>query len=121
MQVALEGLGLRTSAAGRDSFLGSLLSAEESDGLDLGMTYSLRDGVSFSGRVELSKRWAQVVSTPILSIGPLTAGLAISNTGAGVRVEATLDTHLGPLSLTIRTSACASSWPAPPMRRPHRR
>ncbi len=102
MQVTLEGLGLRTSAAGRDSFLGSLLSAEESDGLDLGMTYSLRDGVSFSGRVELTKRWAQVLSTPILSIGPLTAGLAVSNTGAGVRVEATLDTHLGPLSLTIQ-------------------
>lgn len=101
-RVALEGLGLRTSAAGRDSFLGSLLSAEESDGLDLTLTYSLRDGVSLDGRVELSRHWAQVVSTPVLGIGPLTAGLAVGGQGLTARVEATLDARLGPLSITIQ-------------------
>ncbi|MGN6152417.1 MAG: DUF6603 domain-containing protein [Lysobacteraceae bacterium] len=100
-RVAVTGLGMRTSAAGRDSFLSSLLSAEDSDGLDLALTYSLRDGVSVQGRVEFARRWAQVVSTPVLGVGPLVAGLAVGNQGLVARVEATLDTHLGPLSITV--------------------
>lgn len=100
-RVAVTGLGLRTSAAGRDDFLSSLLSAEDSDGLDLALTYSLRDGVSVQGRIEFARRWAQVVSTPVLGIGPLVAGLAVGDQGLVARVEATLDTHLGPLSITI--------------------
>lgn len=100
-RIALEGLGMRTSAAGRDSFLGSLLSAEESDGLDLTIVYSVRNGLSLEGKVEFTKRWAQVVSTPVLGIGPLTAGLTVGTQGLGVRVEATLDATLGPLSITI--------------------
>lgn len=100
-RVAVTGLGLRTSAAGRDDFLSSLLSSEDSDGLDLALTYSLRDGVSVQGRVEFARRWAQVVSTPVIGIGPLVAGLAIGDQGLVARVEATLDAHLGPLSITI--------------------
>ena len=72
--------------------------------------------------MELTKRWVQVVSTPILSIGPLTAGLAVSNTGAGARVEATIDTHLGPLSLTIQDIGVRFELARTlPMHRPPRR
>ena len=104
IRLSLRDMAFGLTADGRDAFSAELLpGASDSmmDG-DLALGLSLRNGVSLAGRVELARTWASVLSTPVLSVGPVRAGLRVDQRGLGMRVEATLDTKLGPLSITVQ-------------------
>lgn len=102
--LSLSDLALGMAPEGRDAFAGELL-ASSTDSMmsgDLSLRISLRSGISLQGRVELTRTWASVLSTPVLSIGPVRAGMRADQRGLGLRVEAVIDAELGPLSITVQ-------------------
>lgn len=104
MRLTLRDLAFGLAAEGRDSFSSELLpgASDSMLGGDLSLGLSLRNGVSLTGRVELARSWDSVLSTPVFSIGPVRAGVRFDQDGFGIRVEGTLDTTLGPLSITVQ-------------------
>lgn len=104
LRLAMRDVKFGLGADGRDDFISELMPspADSTAGGDLSLSLSLRDGVSFAGRAEFARVWHSVLSTPVLSLGPAFAGLRIDQSGLGIRVEGTVQTNLGPLSITIQ-------------------
>ena len=103
MLLDLRDMAFGIASEGRDALASELMSGSSDSALggDLSLALSLRHGLSLSGRVELARTWASVLSTPALSIGPVRAGARMDDRGLGMRIEATLDTRLGPLAITV--------------------
>jgi hypothetical protein len=103
LQLAMTGAKAIIGTSGADSFIASILSGLSLEAaFDLGLTYSITDGIRFNGSATLDIELASHVSLGPIAVNALTLSVGIQDQAFPLGITADLQASLGPLLATVK-------------------